>query len=480
MKLSPIFFVIGILLTILSGTMLIPALVDLHAGNEDWKVFALSMLCTGFFGVLLILVTRERNFEIGVRQAFLLTTLSWTLLAVFGALPMIFSQLNMSITDAIFESTSGITTTGSTVIVGLDNAPPGLLLWRAILQWLGGIGIIVMALSVLPFLNVGGMQLFRTESSESEKAMPRTAQLAGAIAIVYVGLTFVCMVCYMLTGLELFDAVAHAMTTIATGGYSTRDASMGYFDNPMAEMVAIAFMIIGSLPFVLYLRVMRFDWRALFSDSQVRWFLTILSLSIVIMAAYKVSFSGDSAGQALRYSAFNVVSVITGTGYGTTDFSLWGPFAVGTLFFLMCVGGCAGSTTCGIKIFRIQVLYEVTKAQIMQLLHPHGVFLPTYNGKPLPQGVPISVMSFFFLFALSFTLLAICLHLIGLDFLTAMSGAATSISNVGPGLGPIIGPGGTFAPLPDTAKWVLCVGMLLGRLELFTVMVLLAPKFWRS
>jgi trk system potassium uptake protein TrkH len=354
------------------------------------------------------------------------------------------------------------------------------LLWRALLQWLGGIGIIVMALSVLPFLKVGGMQLFQTESSESEKALPRATQLATSIGVVYLGLTLLCLLCYKLSGLSGFDSLAHSMTTIATGGFSTFDSSFSEFDTPSAEMTAIIFMLLGGLPFILYVKALRGKWQALFKDSQVRAFLSIVAMAIFTMITYQVLQNDAPLPEALRRASFNVVSIITGTGYTNGDYGAWGGFAVIMVFFLMVIGGCAGSTTCGIKVFRFQVLYTVTMTQLKQLIHPHGVFTPHYNKQAIPRGISSSVMSFFFVYALCFSLLAIGLSFVGLDFLTAMSGAVTTISNVGPGLGDIIGPTGTFQPLPDSAKWLMCAGMILGRLELFTVLVLFLPAFWKN
>lgn len=476
----PILYVTGILLCTLAFSMTLPILVDLSANNPDWKVFLFCMTLTGFLGGALVLTNSSEKFNITMRQTFLLTTVSWTILAFAAATPFALSGLKMSLTDSLFEAISGITTTGSTVITGLENAPPGILLWRAILQWLGGIGIIVMALSVLPFLKVGGMQLFQTESSESEKALPRATQLAASIGIIYFGLTIACMVCYQLSGMGSFDAWAHAMTTIATGGFSTYDSSFSHHFKPYAEITAIVFMILGGLPFILYVKALRGNWHALFHDTQVRVFLSIVALAITSMVIYLTIQNDAPFTEALRRSSFNIISVITGTGYANSDYNTWGGFAVIMMFFLMVVGGCAGSTTCGIKVFRFQVLYAVTITQLKQLIHPHGVFTPHYNHHPIPKGVSSSVMSFFFVYALSFTFIAIALSFVGLDFITAMSGAVTSISNVGPGLGDIIGPAGTFQPLPDAAKWIMCVGMLLGRLELFTVLVLLLPSFWRN
>lgn len=465
----------------LASSMAIPMFVDFSLGHRDWLVFLLSASVTGFFGIILILSNNTKKVQITVKEAFILTTLSWIVLAFFSALPFMLSELKLSFTDAYFEAMSGITTTGSTVVTGLDHAPPGILLWRAILEWLGGIGIIVMALSVLPFLKVGGMQLFKMESSETQKAMPRATQLASSMGMVYLLLTLACIVAYTAAGMSLFDAVAHAMTTISTGGFSTHDDSFAYFnDLPAIDIICIIFMIIGSLPFVLYLRAWNGSWKGLFTDTQVHGFFGILIAAIGSITLYLVYYDGLETFDAIRKAAFNVTSIMTGTGYASDDFFKWGIFAVIVFFFLTCVGGCAGSTSCGIKIFRFQVLFSVALTQMRQLIHPHGVFRPYYNKKPIPQDVPAAVMSFFFIFAMSFSVIALLLSLTGLDFLTSMSGAVTSVSNVGPALGSVIGPGGTFQSLPDSSKWVLCLGMLLGRLELFTVLVLFVPRFWKK
>lgn len=479
MDFRPILYVTGILLCALAFSMLFPLIVDVLNHNDDWKVFLACSISTAFFGGALVLTNASKKFHMNVRQTFVMTAFSWVNLAAFSALPFALCGLDMSITDSVFEAVSGITTTGSTVITTLEQSPPGILLWRAILQWLGGVGIIVMALSVLPFLKVGGMQLFKTESSESEKALPRARQLAAYIGFIYIALTFLCMVFYMLAGMNSFDATAHAMTTIATGGFSTFDSSFGMMDSVWMEITAIIFMLLGGLPFILYVKALRGSWKDLFQDSQVRAFLSIVLLAIITMVAYLVLHNSISILEALRYTSFNVVSIITGTGYTNGDYGAWGGFAVTMIFFLMVVGGCAGSTTCGIKVFRFQIIYEVTKTQLKQLIYPNGVFTAHYNHQAIPRGVSSSVMSFFFVYALSFTVLAIGLSFIGLDFLTAMSGAVTSISNVGPGLGELIGPSGTFQPLPDAAKWLMCGGMILGRLELFTVLVLFLPHFWK-
>lgn len=461
--------------------MFVPAAADLAVGNQEWQVFATGAALTLFIGVMLVLTTHSDVRNLSLRQAFILTTLSWVLMPAVAALPFVFADLGLSYTDAFFEAMSGLTTTGSTVITGLDQTKPGILLWRALLQWLGGIGIIAMAISILPLLQVGGMQLFRMESSDtSDKVMPRAAQIVTAIAVIYVGLTLLCALIYWLFDMSGFDAMAHAMTTIATGGFSTHDASLGFFGDARIDLTATCFMLIGSLPFVLYLQAIRGRPGGLFRDSQSRWFLVIVAFAVGAVTFWLLRFEHNDVPAALQLAAFNVVSVITGTGYSTVDFSAWGSFPLALMFFLMFVGGCAGSTTCGVKVFRFQVLYATTRCQMRRLLQPHGVFIPYYNKRPIPEEVGTSVMGFFFLYVVAFGFIAVGLGMLGLDFLTAASGAATAISNVGPGLGPVIGPSSTFANLPDAAKWLLSLGMLLGRLELFTVLVLLLPSFWRN
>ncbi len=476
----PVVFVLGVLLSILAVAMIIPAVVDAMIGHSDWQVFAAAAAATLFVGVAMVLTTRSGGFVFSLREAFLLTNLAWLIIAVFGALPFAFSELDLSVTDAFFESMSGITTTGATVIVGLDFAPPGILLWRAILQWLGGIGIIVMAISILPILRVGGMQLFRVEAFETDKVLPRAAQIAGGIVIVYLALTAIAAMVLWALGMTGFEAIAHAMTSIATGGFSTSDRSLAHFDSAAIDWSISLFMILGSLPFVLYLRLVRGNPGYFLRDSQVRWMLAIMAAGVFAVAFWLWWTGTMTPGSSLRYATFNVISIMTGTGYTTAAFDTWGGFVMAIMFTLMFVGGCAGSTTCGIKIFRFQVLYATALTQMKRLLQPHGVFFPYYNNRPVSESVSASVMAFFFLFIASFGFLAMGLGMFGLDFVTAVSGAASAIANVGPGLGDIIGPNGTYRLLPEEAKWLLAIGMLLGRLELFTILVLFMPMFWRG
>ena len=481
LDLRPVFFTCGILIAALGGIMIIPAIVDAASGEPDWKAFALSSLLTVFVGGALMLTSRIESMSLNLRQAFLFTGLGWFSIAVFGSLPFALADLGMSPVDAFFESMSGITTTGSTVISGLDTAPPGILLWRSIMQWLGGIGIIVFALAFLPILKVGGMQLFKTEAFDTpEKVLPGAAQIAMSIGGAYVLLTSIVMFALTLAGMPAFDALNHAMTSIATGGYSTKDASIGFFDSMAIDWILTAAMIVGSLPFILLVGILSGRLRPLFRDSQVHWFLTILLMAVVSVAAWLALVGKMPFAEAATKASFNVVSMMTGTGYTTADFNQWGGLPLVIILTLMFVGGCAGSTSCGIKVFRFQVAYAIARVQIAQLLQPHGVFIATYNRRPITDEVAGSVMGFFFLFVASFAILAGFLGLTGLDFITAISGAATAIANVGPGLGEVIGPKGNFASLPDAAKLALAAGMLLGRLELYTVLILFAPRFWRG
>jgi trk system potassium uptake protein len=477
----PIFLVIGLLLIALGVMMLVPATVDAILGSADWMVFAVSAGLTLFVGVTTAMSCRVRRFRMSVRQGFVMATLIWLVITLFASLPFVFSDLNMSFTDAFFEAMSGITTTGATVIIGLDSAPPGLLLWRGLLQWLGGLGIVVMAVAVLPVLGVGGMQMFRVEAFETgEKMLPRATRIAAWLTIVYVGLTALWMIMLWFAGMTGLEAAVHAMTTLATGGFSTSDGSVGHFDSAAIDVIIIAGMLVGSLPFVLYVRALQGQPGPLVTDSQVRCFLFLVAVVVLLVAVFLMTQHAYPLGSALRFAAFNVISVFTGTGYATVDYWLWGGFAGPIFFLIMFIGGCTGSTTCGMKVFRFQVLWAAADTQFKHLLRPHGVFIPYYNGRPISDDIISSVLSFFFVFILCFAVVAVGLGMFGLDFVTAVSSAATAMCNVGPALGPIAGPAGTFQSFPDGAKWLMSAAMLLGRLELFTVLMLFSPALWRA
>ncbi len=481
MKFQPVINLIGLLLCTLSAFMLIPGFIDYILGDEDWAAFLVSSFITLFVGAGLYLSSRENNPEhLELRQAFLLTNSAWISISLFGSLPFLFSNLNLNFIDAFFESTSGITTTGSTIISNLDQVSYGILLWRALLQWLGGIGIIVMAVAILPMLSIGGMQLFKTESYETpDKIIPRAAIFASGISIIYIILTSLWACMLWLAGMPIFDSITHAMTTLATGGYSTKSESLGAFDSVNIEIIIVLGMIVGSLPFIHYLSILKNGWKNLINDQQVKWFLLILFFLISIVT-FNLYINGQNFFSSLRVSIFNVVSIVTGTGFGTDDFSQWGGFATTLLLILMFMGGCAGSTTCGLRMARIQVLIANAKTQVLKLLTPHAVIIPYYNKKPIPESVTESVMGFFFLYILVFIIISCLLGSLGLDFMTSLSGAASAIGNVGPGLGEMIGPNGTYAEIPNLGKLILCSGMILGRLEIFAILVMFTASFWKK
>jgi len=479
-KIRPIIFALGLMLCTIALAMVGPALVDLTDGSHGWRAFLASAMLTLFAGGLMVLYAYEsRPTKIGVKEGFLLTTLSWVLVAGFGALP--FVGLGLNYTDAYFETMSGLTTTGATVIVGLDKLPRGILLWRALLNGIGGLGIIVMAIIMLPFLRVGGMQLFQTESSDkSEKVVPRAIELMTATAIIYAGLIVLCALAYTVLGMSAFDAICHAMPTVATGGFSTHDSSFGYFNNPGLEWTATLFMILGALPFVVLIKAARVDPWVLINDVQVRGFVGFLVSIWLILALWLVATRGLPFTDALRLSSFNVTSIVTTTGFVSADYTMWGPFAVGLFFLLTFVGGCSGSTAGAIKIYRLQVAGILTRSHFLHLISPSRIVTLVYNGRRLPDDVPFSVVAFLAIYMATTGVFTVVLAAMGLDLVTSLSATATALGNVGPGLGDIIGPSGTFAPLPAAAKWVLSLAMMMGRLELFTVLVLLRPEFWRS
>ena len=473
-----VFFTLGILQIILGIFMLIPVIVQFLYNEIDSSFFGASIV-TIIFGTLFFLSNLDHDKKLNLQQAFLLTALSWLSIAIFGSLPFVFSTVEFSFTNAFFESMSGITTTGSTIISNLEDIPKGILLWRAILQWLGGIGIIVMAITLMPIMNVGGMQLFKISSNDSsEKILPKSKEIALRLIYIYSGLTTLCAFSYKILGMNTFDSLTHSMTTIATGGFSNYNESIGFFDSVSIEISAMIFIILGSLPFIVYIKFLSGDKKIFFSDIQIKTFLKIMILSILILSIYLGLVSSNQID--LRSVFFNVISILTGTGYVNARYDDWGSFPIIIFLGLMFIGGCAGSTTCGIKVFRIQILYSFISNQLKKIIYPKGVFVLKYNHNPVDDKFISSIISFIYMYLVIFFVITVLLSLSGLDFITAISGAATSISNVGPGLGSIIGPNGNFSSLPDTSKWILAVGMILGRLELFAILVLFLPSFWRN
>ena len=474
-------YVIGLLLCVLAATMLLPAMVDYASGNSDWRVFIASAGLTAYAGGSMILAFRETHVHIRAREGFLLTTGSWLAVSAFGSLPLIFSSLHLSVADAVFETVSGLTTTGATVLTGLDTMAPGLLFWRSLLQWIGGVGIIVAAIFMLPLLRVGGMQLFRSESSDiSEKVAPRIYQIASLTIVIYAVLTFICAISLVVVGMTPFDAINHAMAALATGGFSTKDASVGFYNSVPIELVLVVFMVAGALPLVFYAMLIKDGRRAWRQEKQVPAFLLTLAAGILAVTIWRISSSPDGFWHALREATFNVTSVITDTGFASTDFSTWGPGAHALFLILMFIGGCAGSTAGSIKIFRWQILYRSFVVHLKRNIAPHRMIVPRYRDKAVDDDMVSSVRNFFFMYILTWGVISTLLMFTGLDLLSSVSAVATAMANAGPGLGPIVGPGTTFESVSDPAKWLLSIAMLLGRLELTTVYILFLPDFWRN
>ena len=473
--------ILGLLLCIESSAMLIPMFVDLYYGNYDWVQFFYISLLTFIIGIILYFSFRKKNIKLSIRQAFVLTISSWLIIALFGSIPFIYSVSSLSYTDAFFESVSGITTTGATVISNLDSLTEGILIWRALLQWFGGIGIIVLAMAILPTLQIGGMQLLHMEHDDPyEKTIPKINRFVLELFLFYISLSVTCAVLYFLTGMSVFDSIVHAMTTISTGGFSSHNESFSYFNSFKIESISIIFMIIGSLPFVLYIQFLHNRSRSILKDDQVKLFFLIAIIIIVITTFWIQNTKSLDLISSFRISIFNIISILTGTGYSSNNFSNWGSFGLVIMMILMFIGGCAGSTTGGIKIFRLQILFRGAISQIKKLTHPHAVIVMRFNGKAVNENTYNSVMGFFFMYIILFILSAISLSFFNLDFLTAFSSAASAISNVGPGLGDIVGPSSNYFEINNGAKWILSATMIVGRLEIFTVLVLFSANFWKN
>ncbi|MFK7752054.1 MAG: TrkH family potassium uptake protein [Sedimentitalea sp.] len=480
LDLRPVGYVIGLLVAILGATMVLPMLVALAEGEGNWTTFLSSSVITVLTGGL-IAISCSNGVQQGltIQQTFLLTTGVWLALPIFGALPFVLGATELSFTDAFFESMSGLTTTGATVISGLDELPRGLLLWRGVLQWLGGIGIIVVAMVFLPELKVGGMQIFRSEGFDTfGKILPRATEISSRISVIYVSLTMACALFYVANGMDAFDGTVHAMTTVATGGFANYDASFAQFGAGV-EYTAVVFMMLAALPFVRFVQLTAGSARPLFYDSQIRTFFATAVGLVLLLTLWQWSTTAASE-ESFRKTLFNTVSLLTGTGYASADYTLWGPFPITLLFFVGLIGGCAGSTACSIKVFRYQLLFASIRVQLRRIRSPNGIFTPRYEGRPVSADVLSSVMSFFVFFTVTLGLLAWGLALTGLDLTTSVSGAAAALANIGPGLGDTIGPAGNYGALNDTAKWMLSAGMLIGRLELLAVYAILTIQFWRA
>ena len=481
LDIRPVAYVIGLLLLILALSMTVPAATAVILDGGGGSVFLIAAGVTAFFGLGLILSCHGPRERANLRHVFLLAILIWVILPIFAALPFRFGSMRMTATDAFFEAMSGLTTTGATAVSRVEDCPRAILIWRALLQWLGGIGIVLTSVSVLPMLRVGGMQVFLTEAFDSpRKLFSRPSATMVALLVLYAGLTLVWTGLYWWTGMDGFDALAHAMTTLSTGGFSTASDSLTHWGTPPILIVAIAGMLVGALPFPLLLRLVSGRPGDLARDSQSRVMILVIAAAAAAITAWLIVLNGFDGKSAALHATFNTVAFVTGTGYASTDVQLWSGLPVALLFILQYVGGCAGSSSCGFKIFRFQILYAAAKAQVAHMLKPHMVSLPMFDRRPLAAGVTESVMAFFFIYALSVSWLTMALSMLGLDFITAFSGASTAISNVGAGFGDLIRTGGGFAAMPDAAKWLLSLGMLIGRLEILLLLVPLQPAFWRE
>ncbi|MCU0838098.1 MAG: TrkH family potassium uptake protein [Rhodospirillales bacterium] len=478
---APIAFFTGVVVLAGGVTMILPALIDAFYGHQDYKVFLACCAINIFFGSAMLASGRGFKTAMNLREVMITVPITWCVVAVFASLPFMFSEFQMSFTDAYFEVISGLTTTGSTVMVGLDSAPKGLLLWRFLLHWFGGFGVITFALFVLPFLRIGGMQLFAIDlAAQSGRFAPRMTSVIGRVGLVYLGITVACALCFGLAGMDTFDAIGHAMSTVATGGFSSHDASLGFFNSPAINVIAIVFMLISGMPFLLHIEMARGHFGAWFNDSQVRLFYAIVALSSLSIAAWLIVDRDMPVGEAVLHATFNVTTIITTTGFVISDFSLWGAFPLVVLLLLMLAGGCTGATTGGIKMFRLVVLAANVALQVKRQIYPHVSAALIYNREPVPELIRGSVTNYFFVFMTTFVILAILMGAAGLNFEESLSAAASALGNVGPGFGPRIGPCCTFATISDAAKWLMIFGMLAGRLEILILFIPFAPVFWRN
>ena len=480
-NLKPIALVSGTVICAVGFFLFIPLITEVIYNTESWQSYAVPILLYLIVGGSLVITNKNIDFKISLKEAFIITVLSWLLLTFLCAVPFLYTEVDLGIVDALFESMSGVTTTGATTLSNLESLPKGILIWRAFLQWLGGIGIVVIALFILPFLRIGGMQLFHLEGDDPyDKTLPKISSVIKKIFVIYASLTVTLIFLYYICGMMPFDAISHSFTTISTGGFSTYDSSFSFFNNDKILFVAIIFMILGSLPFLVLIQTSKENLFAIFKDHQVRVFILILFIAIVLIFYFANSFIEGTFLNKIVAVSFNTISIISGTGYISENFENWGNYASVLFLILMFIGGCAGSTTGGLKVFRFQILFKYINLHLKKMLKPHSVIASQFNGRKVNETTYESVMSFFFLYVLTFFTSALLLSFSGLDFLTCISASASTISNVGPGLGSIIGPDGNYGILDSYSKIVLITTMFLGRLELLTILVLLLPSFWRD
>lgn len=483
LDLRPVGYILGLVLTALGVIMLVPLLLDLAVSSGNWRAFLESAGITGLFGATMALACRsghDANDGFSVREAFLLTTGIWVFSPVFGALPFMIGAPQAGFTNAYFEAVSGITTTGSSVFPGLDHLPPGVLLWRGILNWLGGLGIAFVAMIFLPVMRVGGMQFFRTEGFDTMgKVLPRATDIAGRLLIFYVALTLACIVTYAAFGMTLFDAVVNAFATIATGGFSTSDASFGKYAGP-AEYAGSLFMILSALPYIRFVQMMGGSHRPLLRDPQVRTFLRWLGGAVALVVIYRLMTSNDGIEPIVRQSLFNITSIFTGTGFGTANVERWGPFAVVVSFAVGLIGGCSSSSSGAFSVFRTQILLLAIRAQIQKVHSPSRMAVIRYDGRVVDDEVLNPLIMYLTGYIMTIMVLSILVTLTGVDLESALMAIWTSIGNIGYVFGEATARTGTMVDFDTTAKWLMILAMLMGRLGMVAVFVLLLPRFWRA
>lgn len=481
MRLSIISKVLGVLLMLFSLTLIPPALVSLWYEDKSHYSFLMAFFVTVITGLALFFPTYRIKQELRTRDGFLVTALFWAVLALFGALPFAFSSAtNMGFTDSVFEALSGLTTTGATVIVGLEHLPKSILYYRQQLQWLGGIGIIVIAVAVLPMLGIGGMQLYRAETPgpvKDSKLTPRITETAKALFLIYLTLTAACGFAYWLAGMSLFDAIGHAYSTVAIGGFSTHDTSMGYFNSGPVYIVAMIFMVLSGINFALHftawrVRSLKSYWR----DPECHFYFNMITLGLVITVSYLFYTKTYDLQGSLLEGSFELISILTTTGYGVTDFTAWPTFLPYLIFMFAFMGGCAGSTGGGMKMVRIMLILKQGVREINRLIHPNAIISIKVGNKTVSDRVVEAVWGFFAVYVICYVIMMLILLGTGLDVTTAFTAVGACINNLGPGLGDVAA---HYGDINDTAKWVLCFAMLLGRLEVFTLLVLFSPMFWR-
>ena len=479
-NIKPIAFISGSLICATGFFLFLPLLTEIFYKTDQWQAYSIPIILYLIVGGSLVIINKDVEIEVDLKSGFFITVFSWVLLCLICAIPFMYAKSNLNWVDALFESMSGLTTTGATILTNLDHLPKGILIWRSFLQWVGGIGIIIIALFILPFLKVGGMQLFHSEGDDPyEKFSPKISSTIKSIFYIYSFITLIGIFLYTFFGMEVFDAINHSLTTIATGGFSTHDESFAYFHSTTLLYVSSIIMILGSIPFILLAQT-SFENTRIFKDEQVRIFILILILIISSLFFLAGGYIEGTVYDKLGHITFNTISIISGTGFISDNFENWGNYASILFLFLMFIGGCAGSTTSGLKIFRFKILFLSLRNHLNKLLRPHGIFTYQFNGKTIPDNTFESVMSFFFIFIITFVATSLLLSFSGLDFITCISASASAISNIGPGLGDIIGPEGNYSTLTNYTKIVLIVTMLLGRLEILTLLIFFLPKFWKN